>query len=517
MRADKNSESKSSFLASMSHEIRTPMNAITGMTELLLRRGRSELSDEARNEVHDIKQAGNNLLSIINDILDFSKIEAGKLEIIPVEYLFASLINDTVNIIRMKLEGKPIRFYTNIDSSIPNTLTGDEVRLRQIILNLLSNAAKYTEKGCISLTITMEEQDTEQVRLKITVTDTGKGMKPEDMEKLFGNFVQVDTKKNKGIEGTGLGLAITKKLCEAMGGEISVESEYGKGSVFTALIPQGVNTTEAFATVENSGGKNVLVYEGRAVYAESVCWSLRNMGVPHTMTATDEEFAEALLHEVWDYIFSGYGLYKKIKPIMEQTVFPGDKKPPLALMVEWGTEAPVPEARFVSLPVQTLSIANVLNGEADTKSFAKNTGEIRFTIPDVRLLVVDDIDINLRVAEGLLTAYGATVDTCLGGAEAIETVKRNSYDMVFMDHMMPEVDGIEATTVIREWEAEQREQGIACPPVTIIALTANVVVGMKEMFIEKGFNDFLSKPIDVSMMDEIIGRWITKEKIVVSS
>jgi signal transduction histidine kinase len=270
------------------------MNAISGMSELLLRR---DLPDDARAEAQDIKQAASNLISIINDILDLSKIEAGKMEIIPVKYMFASLVNDTVNIIRMRLTEKPIRFYTNIDGNIPNSLIGDEIRLRQILLNLLSNAAKYTDKGYISLSITVQKRGKEQVLLEITVTDSGKGMKNEDLEKLFGSFVQVDTKKNRGIEGTGLGLAITKKLCEAMGGDIGVESEYGKGSVFTVHIPQGINSTNAFAAVENAAGKKVLVYEHRTVYAKSVCWSLDNMGVPHILTSTPEEFAEALLRE----------------------------------------------------------------------------------------------------------------------------------------------------------------------------------------------------------------------------
>jgi signal transduction histidine kinase/CheY-like chemotaxis protein/HPt (histidine-containing phosphotransfer) domain-containing protein len=532
--AETANRTKSNFLASMSHEIRTPMNAITGMAELLLR---GKLSDEARSYAQDIKQAGSNLISIINDILDFSKIEAGKLEIIPGKYMLSSLVNDTVNIIRMRLMEKPIRFYTNIDGNIPNNLIGDEVRLRQVILNLLSNAVKYSDKGHIGLSITIQKQEAGQVWLKITVIDTGMGIKPEDQTKLFGNFVQVDTRKNRSVEGTGLGLAITRQLCHLMGGNISLESEYGKGSVFTVVIPQGVDSPEPFAVVEEPERKKVLVYEGRVGYAKSVCWSLENMRVPYIMTDNQDDFTEALYRgpqpdpqgvepsryavrgsppAEWFYVFSGYGLYEKIKPLMEQpdTAFYGGHKPSLALMVEWGTEPYIPGVRFVSLPIQSLSIANTLNGKTDRHDFFErsgNSGVIRFTIPHVRLLVVDDISTNLKVAEGLFAPYKAIVDTCLNGLQAVELVEQNEYDIVFMDHMMPDMDGIETTAVIRGMEGERFRT------MPIIALTANAVVGMREMFIENGFNDFLAKPIDVSKLDEILDRWIPKEKRAIPS
>jgi signal transduction histidine kinase/ActR/RegA family two-component response regulator len=385
MRSDDESKSKSSFLASMSHEIRTPMNAITGMAELMLR---GELTDEARSYAQDIKKAGNNLISIINDILDISKIEAGKLEIIYAKYMFSSLINDTVNIVRLRIGDKPIQFTTNIDGNIPNRLIGDEVRLRQIFLNLLSNAVKYTKQGHVSLTVTGEKRIDKQIWLKVIVSDTGSGIKAEDQESLFSDFVQVDAVKNRGIEGTGLGLAITKRLCAAMGGNISMESEYGKGTTFTVIIPQGTEL--------------------------------------------------------------------QISPSAAQ--------------------------------------------DADNKT--DNSGKDKFTISNTQILVVDDISTNLKVAEGLLQPYKARIDTCLSGAIAIELIKKNDYDLVFMDHMMPEMDGIETVRHIRT-------MGKQFP---VIALTANAVLGMREMFLEKGFNDFLAKPIDVSKLDEVLGRWIPEEK-----
>jgi CheY-like chemotaxis protein len=245
------------------------------------------------------------------------------------------------------------------------------------------------------------------------------------------------------------------------------------------------------------------------------------MGVPHTLIAKPEDFSAALLREEWYYIFSGFGLYEEIKPLMEQGGFANGKKPPLALMVEWENEANIPNVRFISLPVQSLSIANVLNGKADTRDYfnTQNSGLIRFTYPTAHLLIVDDISTNLKVAEGLLAPYRAKIDTSLNGMKAIELVKQHKYDIVFMDHMMPEMDGIEATAEIRAWEAEtvSSEQGAVSSEkrrsaVPIIALTANAVSGMREMFIEKGFNDFLAKPIDVSKLDEILGKWISKKK-----
>jgi signal transduction histidine kinase/CheY-like chemotaxis protein/HPt (histidine-containing phosphotransfer) domain-containing protein len=510
---------KTNFLASVSQEIRTPMNAIIGMAELLMR---ENLPDEAYGYAHDIKQAGGSLVSVVNDILDFSRIEAGKLEIIPKKYLLASLVNDSISIIRIRFMEKPLRFYTRIDSSLPNGLVGDETRLRQIFLNLLTNALKYTNKGHISLSITQEKREGSRIWLRVEVADTGIGIKPEDQAKLFTDYVKADMRRKEDVEGIGLGLVITKRLCLAMGGDITVQSEYDKGSSFTIIIPQGVYHEAPLTVVEEPDKKRVLVFEGRDCYAESVGWSLENMNVPHVIVRDQDAFVEELFRREWFFVFSGYSLYDKIKPLMERPAgdFPGRKKPPLALMVEWGTEDYIPGVRFMSLPVQSLSIANILNGKADSRGYldhAANPNAVQFTLPGARLLVVDDISTNLKVAEGLLAPYRATVEICMGGLEAIEMVKRKAdrkldYDLIFMDHMMPDVDGIEAVAKIREWEESLREQGIARNAVPIIALTANAVSGMREMFLENGFNDFLAKPIDVSRLDEILAQWIPKEK-----
>jgi signal transduction histidine kinase/CheY-like chemotaxis protein/ligand-binding sensor domain-containing protein len=507
-KAERANQYKSDFLARMSHEIRTPMNAIIGMSELALRKN---FDADVRGDLQDIKHAGADLLSIVNDLLDFSKIEAGRLEIVPVRYLFSSLINDTVSIIRMRIMEKPIRFYTNIDSRLPNELSGDAIRLRQILLNLLGNAVKYTDRGFIGLSVAeAAPREGNRVFLKIAVSDSGLGIKREDQARLFDEFVRMDTAKNRGIEGTGLGLAITKRLCMAMDADITVESEYGRGSTFTVTIPQEFNADTPFALVNNPEENKVLVFERRKVYADSVGWSLNNLGVPCTVTTDQEDFAAALAREDWYFVFSGYGLYEEIKPLMEAM----ETKPPLALMVAWGNMAFIPGVRFVSLPVQSLSIADVLNGTPDRKGYYEYAGgtKTRFIAPRARLLVVDDIATNLKVAGGLLAPYQAEVDTVLSGAEAVDLVKRRSYDIVFMDHMMPEMDGIEAVALIRSWEKEQTAASAASKPVPIIALTANAVSGMKEMFLEKGFNDFLSKPIDVSKLDELMGTWIPKDK-----
>jgi signal transduction histidine kinase/CheY-like chemotaxis protein/HPt (histidine-containing phosphotransfer) domain-containing protein len=493
------SKAKSEFLAKMSHEIRTPMNAIIGMSELALR---NDASSFVRKEIITIKQAGTNLLSIINDILDFSKIESGKLEIIPANYLFSSLVNDVVSIIRMRVIDSRLRFVVNIDSRIPNALFGDEARIRQALLNVLSNAVKYTKKGFISFSITGKITEEGMVLLTINVADSGIGIKQEDIEKLFGDFVQVDLTANKGVEGTGLGLAITKNLIKAMGGDIRVYSEYGEGSIFTITLPQKINSPEPLATVENPEEKNVLVYERRQIYADSVACNIENLGVSCTRVKNDEELREKLNAKDYSFVFVTYVLLENVKKILSEL----GSKAQIAVLTGFGSTITDKNLSSLAMPVYSISVAHILNGVSDAFSYNANTyATVMFNAPNAKVLVVDDVSTNLQVAEGLLLPYKMQVDLCLSGAEAIHAVKKNRYDLVFMDHMMPEMDGIEATKRIRELGAEYLN-------LPIVALTANAVSGMKEMFLANGFDDFLSKPIDTVKLNAVLEKWIPKER-----
>ncbi|GHV83353.1 hypothetical protein AGMMS50212_06930 [Spirochaetia bacterium] len=396
------SEAKTTFLANMSHEMRTPLNAIIGLSELSLDAG--DVGEESLANLDKIYNAGMTLLGTVNDILDISKIEAGKFEIIPVVYDIPSLINDTVVQNILRIGEKLITFSLRIDETLPSKLYGDELRIKQILNNLLSNAFKYTREGTVILSIScVREGDT--VWFCASITDSGIGIRNEDINKLFSNYNQVDTKANRKIEGTGLGLSITKHMTEMMGGSISVESEYGKGSTFTAKIKQGFVTDEPI---------------GSAV-AESLR-SLRHFD------------------------------HKK----------------------------------------------------------ARDTTLTRIALPYARVLIVDDVSTNLDVARGMMKPYCMKIDCVTSGHDAIELIRSGEvrYNAIFMDHMMPEMDGIEATRIIREEIGTDYAKNIP-----IIALTANAIRGNDEMFIKKGFQDFLSKPIDIMQLDTVIRQWIRDKEI----
>jgi CheY-like chemotaxis protein/anti-sigma regulatory factor (Ser/Thr protein kinase) len=392
-----------------------------------------------------------------------------------------------------------------VDSSIPNSLYGDAVRIRQVLLNLLSNAVKYTQKGFVSLSVYGELKGDNTVKLIIKVADSGRGIKENDISRLFDEFIQIEAEKNKGMEGTGLGLAITRNLVNVMGGSISATSEYNRGSTFTVMLPQAICKPDRLAYVENSHEKNVLIYERREICCDSIVRSMNDLNVNCLVVKTADEFYKRIISNEYTYVFVAHALFQSVKKMHSGF----ESKSKIVLVAEFGKT--ITEKNVVALytPIYSIPVADILNGVVNRFSVDPNNEFVlRFVAPDARILIVDDINTNLKVAEGLMLPYEVKVDLCSDGEEAVQAVKSAYYDIVFMDHMMPEMDGVEATTLIREMGNDDPYY----KDLPIVALTANAVSGMREMFLGNGFSDFLSKPIDVDRLNSILENWIPKEK-----
>ncbi|MDR1508331.1 MAG: response regulator, partial [Synergistaceae bacterium] len=505
LEADYANEAKSAFLARMSHEMRTPLNTIIGMSELI---SHKDIPRGMFEYVSTIQQAGNNLLVIINDVLDFTKIEAGQMRIVSERYYFASLIYDVVNLTRVRLSNKPIAFSVKVDSNIPEQLIGDDLHTKQILLNLLSNAVKYTYSGHISLDVRFEKEGTGDIRLEFIVGDSGVGIKPADIGRLFGDFVRIENTGMREVEGTGLGLAITRSLCRAMGGEVSVESEYGRGSTFTATIVQTLpaDCYKKLASVEDAENRRVLIFEESPVYLDSLFYALDNLGVTVESVQNPSDFTRKLEDGGYDYAFV------PSKYIADSMICMGKSLSRTALVstVEMNSISACKDIDSVTKPLFCINVANILNGIRDegVATFRKHSPS--FKAPEAKVLIVDDISTNLRVSKELMSLYGLEVHTCLSGAEAVNLARANRYDIIFMDHMMPGMDGIEAASVIRAIDPDDGYYK-ALP---IIALTANAISGQREIFFKNGMNDFLSKPIDIQRLDSILQKWIPKEKLL---
>ncbi len=388
--AENANRAKSDFLANMSHEIRTPMNAIVGMSELIIEESRGR---KVYDYACDVKMAAKNLLAIINDILDFSKVESGKMEIIENAYYTQLFLEDIQSIMKIPAAQKGLQMKLMMDENLPSQLFGDEGKIRQILINLLNNAVKFTKKGYVSLTVTGEKVDATHVKLIYKVEDTGIGIRQEDLKKIFESFRQVDMSKNRSMEGTGLGLAISRSLATLMGGELTVTSVYGRGTCFTVTL----------------------------------------------------------------------------------------------------TEKVMDKATIAEKPMTRDSVA----GDIDTRMF---------TAEDIKVLVVDDNIVNRRVACAILEAYKFDINDADCAQIAIEMVAQKNYDIIFMDHMMHEMDGVEATHIIRDYCARNGLEPV------IVALTANAINGAKEMYLSHGFEDFLSKPFEKIQMHEILARWIPESE-----
>ncbi|MDR1571135.1 MAG: response regulator [Clostridiales Family XIII bacterium] len=500
------SKAKSEFLAHMSHEIRTPMNAILGMLELVLCK---KLPPDVREDTLLIRRAGSNLLSIINDILDFSKIESGKLEIVPERYSLAAIVDDVINIIRVRLLEKPLHFVTYTDSRLPGFLIGDEARIRQIMLNLLSNALKYTKEGHFSLTVGGEAVGEGIIMLELTVADTGIGIRDDEMESIFGDFTRLDISRNRSVEGSGLGLAITRSICAAMGGKISVSSTYGKGSVFTVRIPQKVENAQRLAFVEEPWTKRALVYEPRPIFRESMVRSLGNLDVICSAVSDQGEFLRAMAGSPHSHIFVPGAFFDEVMQALDEWRGP---RPTPVLLVEPGGRTFDGGIRALETPVHSVSIADMLNDRDIYRVYDEKDGpggfQPRFAAPSTRVLVVDDISTNLKVVKGLLLPYEITTDTCLSGQEALALARANRYDLVFMDHMMPGMDGLATAAAIRGIDPDDPYYR----DLPIIALTANAVVGQRDIFLRSGMNDFLAKPIDLHKLSAMLKKWLPADR-----
>ncbi|MBQ4346276.1 MAG: response regulator [Oscillospiraceae bacterium] len=504
--------SKSDFLANMSHEIRTPMNAIIGMCELILREQR--ISDTVRENCFNIQSSGKSLLSIINDILDFSKIESGKLELIESELNIASLINDVVVMSNTRKGNKKIELMVHADPMIPHGLVGDEVRIRQIMINLMTNAIKFTETGAVVLKLSYSKQ-AYGINLKITVEDSGIGIAEKNLDKLFESFQQVDTRKNRAVEGTGLGLAISKRLVTQMGGFINVSSVYGKGSVFSFVIPMKVTNPEPFIQIDNPKQHNAVAFirmqkftvaAVEKKYAELMREISTQLGIRLRHTVDFDEMLQMLRDEKTTHLFIGKEEYLEHK---EQFLQLSDTLS-VILIQDMIDAVEVPDGiRCIYKPLYTMSVANAINN----KSSSSNPGErrnagISFSAPKARILIVDDNEINLKVACGLMRPYHMQLLTVNSGREAIAMLRSKDVDLVLMDHMMPEMDGVETTSLIRKMEGEYYQK------LPIIALTANAVSGVREMFIASGFDDFVAKPIEPGLLDRVLKTHLPKEYLM---
>lgn len=492
---------KSDFLANMSHEIRTPMNAVIGMAEMALR---EDLPPVARDYVHQIKSSGQALLTIINDILDFSKIESGKMDICPVEYETMSVINDVSNILVTRLKDKDVELILDISPKLPHKLLGDNIRIKQVLLNLATNAVKFTKHGKVVIRMSHTELSDDRINLCVSVEDTGIGIREEDLEKLFQSFQQLDTKRNRNIEGTGLGLAISRQLMMLMDGELHVESEYEKGSTFSFSLPQKVVDPVSCIQVKDAESIAAIGVIHSPFIKQQLEIDCSYLGVEYKKFASIEEVS-AISTDKSVFLFVEQDM---LTPEQEEFIRNNPSVTAVLLMnLNTDIEYSLPNLVVVNKPLYTLNEALVFNRE-NLHFYNGDSGviDIDFIAPEARVLVVDDNAINLTVAEGLLEPLKMKVDTALSGKEAIGKISAKHYDIIFMDHMMPELDGVETTHIIRHLYKEYND-------VPIIALTANAVDGMKQKFLHEGMDDFVAKPIEYRTLVSKVKQWLPIEKV----
>ena len=501
--------SKDDFLANVSHELRTPINTICGMSEIVQY---EDVTEKVREEVLSIQTAGRNLLSVVSDVLDFSELQSGKMEIEEVSYNITSTVHDVINM-TMARNDKNLELLVDCDVNIPCELLGDEQKIRRAIMNLVDNAIKFTNDGCICIAIS-HRKTPYGINLCIKVEDTGIGMKEESLEKMFKSYNQADTGRSRQEGGIGLGFAISRALVDKMGGFIKVDSQFEKGTEVQFVIPQKVLKEDPIVEIRNSERLNLAIYfnierqmaEIRDVYLRNINHMLNQTGVKSHVCRNLAEIKRRVERERYTHIFIGITEYEEAMAYFDSL----SQLTKIVVVLKREEEHRVHNPQIVCLhkPFYSLPIAMLLNEDRVETSAHSTHHYGRFIAPKAHLLVVDDSLMNIKVLEGLLRPYQIRVSMAMSGAEALEKIETKEYDFVFMDHMMPEMDGIETMHRIRQ------KQGNYYRNVPIIVLTANAVAGMREMFLEEGFDDYVSKPVELSVLERVLKRYIPENKIL---
>lgn len=517
--AEEAAAARTRFLANISHEIRTPMNAIKGLSELL---AVTSLTDPQRVYVENIISSSNALVSLINDVLDFSSIDAQRIDIVPERYKLGTMIADLCGIMALRAEEKGLSLFLHIDPNLPTEMLGDDNRIKQVLLNLLSNAVKYTKFGSVTFSVSGQLQDDGSLPLHFKVKDTGIGIRAEDIPVLFTAFSRVDVRTNRSIQGTGLGLAISKNLAEAMKGNISLQSEYGTGTTFSFTIPQQVTDPQPLAYVDIPTSISVLVIASgmRAENAIAILKSLK-VGCSLFMDVEDDETLAKILSDpdVTRSRISDFGkpfthcLYTEAVPQRElsglRRYMSGCSFGLMRSVINNMDRGDSTDSMLFN-PLKITELADFLNKPQHSSSgrflTVSQTAAERLRVKDAVALVVDDNRINLMVCEKMLDIFGMAVRTALNGPEALELCRNHRFDVIFVDHMMPGMDGLQVTEEIRSHEWPNTNT-------PIVALTANVVSEMRKQYLKSGMDDFISKPIDRKELSRVLLNWLPPEKI----